>query len=38
MTYSSVVISAGHSKHVRGAAGPTPRLLYVLARLRIAIT
>jgi len=24
MAYSSVVISAGHSKHVRGAAGPTP--------------
>ena len=24
MAYSSVVISAGHSKYVRGAAGPTP--------------
>ncbi len=24
MAYDSVVISAGHSKHVRGAAGPTP--------------
>ena len=24
MTYDSVVISSGHSKHVRGAAGPTP--------------